>query len=434
LLRDGVLNNLSLLLSGLIGIVLVPIMLKGLGAESYGVWIAAFSVMGTAGLIDFGLALGVTREAATALGSDSWNEAAPFIRAAGTVFFLTGIAGGILIATVGLPLSRGLRLSAATRPIAPMVFALTGICFLGDRLLTFTTAVLRGLRRFDLTNLLAVAMAVFRAAGIIALLKTGRGVVGVMVWQVAATAAAAWAGQAMIGWLEPRFGFRLGWFRWSQVRSNLAFSLASQLTTIVEVMIWDVAPLVVGLVLGSVWIVPYYIAQRFPTSVGPVIWSIAEALFPAASQHQHDREIDRTREILEVGTRWIVVVALPLCMGLWIVAPHLLQAWVGNVAPGSARILRLITLAVYPGRVHGGSLGGVHPGAVGARGHANPGDDTVLPDGGKPGPDAGAAAAPGNCRGGVGPGGSHVHRLGGVHLYWRPHVRNAGAPPREPGR
>ena len=87
LLRDGALNNLSLLLSGLIGIVLVPIMLKGLGAESYGVWIAAFSVMGTAGLIDFGLALGVTREAATALGSDSWNEAAPFIRAAGTVFW-----------------------------------------------------------------------------------------------------------------------------------------------------------------------------------------------------------------------------------------------------------------------------------------------------------------------------------------------------------
>ena len=248
---------------------------------------------------------------------------------------------------MGLPLSSGLRLSAATRPIAPMVFALTGICFLGDRLLTFTTAVLRGLRRFDLTNLLAIAMAVFRAAGIVALIETGRGVVGVMVWQVAATAAAAWAGQAMIGRLEPRFGFRLGWFRWSQVRSNLAFSLASQLTTIVEVMIWDVAPLVVGLVLGSVWIVPYYIAQRFPTSVGPVIWSIAEAIFPAASQHQKDREIDRTREILEVGTRWIVVVALPLCMGLGIVAPHLLQAWVGNVPPGSALILRLITLAVF---------------------------------------------------------------------------------------
>lgn len=121
-------------------------------------------------------------------------------------------------------------------------------------------------------------------------------------------------------------------------------------------MIWDIAPLVVGLVLGSMWIVPYYIAQQFPTSVGPVIWSIAEALFPAVSQHQRDQEMARTREILEVGTRWIVVVALPLCLGLWIVAPRLLQAWVGNVPPGAVLILRLITVAVFMEGVSAASI------------------------------------------------------------------------------
>ena len=57
--------------------------------------------------------------------------------------------------------------------------------------------------------------------------------------------------------------------------------------------------------------------------------------------------MDRTREILEVGTRWIVVLALPLCMGLWVVAPKLLQAWVGTVPEGTTLILRLITLAVF---------------------------------------------------------------------------------------
>jgi O-antigen/teichoic acid export membrane protein/SAM-dependent methyltransferase len=347
LMGDGILNNTSRILIGVIGIVLVPVLLKGLGADSYGIWIAALSVTGTVAFIDFGLGMSVTREAATSLSAEGTTKAAPFIKAAWTLCLLIGVIGGIVIATLGLLLSRGLHLSAASRPVAAAVFALAGVCFLADRLLAFTMAVLTGLRRFDLTNSLVTLSAVARAIGIIALVKTGCGVVTVMMWQVVLTSVAAVAGQWMVRQVRPEFGFQLVRFDWDLVRSRLAFGLASQLTAIVEIVIWDLAPVVVGLVLGSKWIVTYYIAQQFPTSLGPIIWSTGEALFPAAAQHGQDREMDHTREILEVGTRWIVVLALPLCMGLWIVAPKLLQAWVETVPDGAVLTLRLITLAVF---------------------------------------------------------------------------------------
>ena len=281
------------------------------------------------------------------MNSDDAGKAAPLITTAGTAWILIGIVGGLIIATLGLPLSKGLHLSDSNRSIAATVFALTGASFLCDRALALTTAVLSGLRRFDLTNSLATLAALVRAIGIIVLLKTGSGVVAVMVWQGVSTLATAVAGQFMIRHLQPDFRFRVGSVHWSLLRSRLAIGLASQLTSIVEIMIWDIAPLVVGLVLGSKWIVVYYIAQQFPISLGPVISSTAEALFPAASQHRGDRAVDRMCEILEVGTRWIVVLALPLCMGLWIVAPKLLQAWVGTVPEGAILCLRLITLAVF---------------------------------------------------------------------------------------
>jgi len=346
-MRDSVLNNAGLILSGLISMALVPIMLKGLGADSYGIRIAALSVAGTVGFMDFGLGLSITREAAASLNREGVSKAAPFIRAAGAVFFLIGIIGGLLIATLGVPMSRGLHLSVADRPIATTVFMLAGAAFLSDRLLAFTTAVLHGLRRFDITNLLATLANIFRAVGIIVLMKIGSGVVSVMAWQLISGAVAAIAGQLLVRRLQPEFRLFLLHFDWNLVRSRMAYGLASQLTSIVEVMIWDVAPLVVGLVLGSKWIVPYYIAQQFPTSLAPVIWSAAEALFPAASQHSQDRETAHTREILEVGTRWVVVLSLPLCMGLWVVAPKLLQAWVGTVPEAASSTLRVITLAVF---------------------------------------------------------------------------------------
>ncbi len=347
LMRDGVFNNASLLISGLIGVVLVPIMLRGLGVESYGIWIAALSLIETVGLIDFGLGLSVTREVAASLTSVSGSEAEPFVKAAGTIFFLVGIVGGILIATLGLPLSSGLHLSAKNRQIAPTVFALAGVSFLGDRLLAFTSCVLRGLRRFDVSNLFAIITALFRAIGIILIIKAETGLIPLMMWQVVAILAAALLGQWAIVNLQGKFRFRAGRVNWKLVRSRLPFGLASQLTTILEVMIWVVVPLLVGVVLGPRWIAPYYIAQQFPRAVGPIMWAAAEALFPAVSQHQKEQDIAETRGILEVGTRWIVVVSLPLCLGLWVVAPKLLQAWVGNVPPGSTLILRLTTAAVF---------------------------------------------------------------------------------------
>ncbi len=347
LMRDGVFNNASVIVAGVIGIILVPIMLRGLGTESYGVWIAALSVVGVVGLFDFGLGLSVTREVAASLDRATRGETARYVKAARNAYFLVGVAGAILIAVLGLPLQGGLHLSPPNQKIAPMVFVLAGVAFLADRLLTFTMAVLRGLRRFDTSNGLAIIWALWRAFGFIALMKLGTGLLAVMVWQAVATWAAAWAGQTVVSKLQAEFRFGLGRFDWNLVRTHLPFGIASQLTTIAEVMIWQMVPVVVGLVLGPGWIAPFYIAQRFPVALGPIIWSTADALFPAVSQHQGDGEIARTREILEVGTRWTIVVALPLCLVLTAIAPELLQAWVGEARPASVLVLRLITAAVF---------------------------------------------------------------------------------------
>ncbi len=346
LMSDGILNSSSILVSGIIGFFLVPIMLRGLGVEPYGIWIAALSLVGIVGLFDFGLGLTLTREVAASLNSESRVETAKFVTAARNAFFLVGIIGAALIATLGLPLSRGLHLSSQSQRVAPAVFVLAGAALLGDRLLASATAVLCGLRRFDLRTSLAIVAALARAVGLVALLKFGMSLLAVMTWQVVSIAATVGVGQVMIGRLAPEFRTRLGWLDWDLVRAHLPYGLANQIATFAEVILWQTVPVIVGLVLGSGWITAFYIAQKFPTSIAPLIWATASALFPAVSQHRDEGGIGKTREILEVGTRWTIVLALPLSLGLFITAPELLQAWVGEVRPGPVLVLRLITVAV----------------------------------------------------------------------------------------
>ena len=55
LIRLGILNNLSSVVTLATGLIMVPVMLGGLGATEYGLWIMVVSVSGLVMSVDLGL-------------------------------------------------------------------------------------------------------------------------------------------------------------------------------------------------------------------------------------------------------------------------------------------------------------------------------------------------------------------------------------------
>jgi O-antigen/teichoic acid export membrane protein len=356
LMRDGVINNAGLVASGVVSLILVPFLLKGLGAEAYGLWIAALVLAGLMGMLDVGLGTSVIREVAATLSTDIREETTRFVAATGNAYLVIGLVGALLITILGVPLSAGMHLSARTRQLAFAAFFLAGLTFAADQLGGFATSILRGLRRFDASNLIAIAGVLLRAAGVIVLLSIGAGLVAVAAWYAVAAGVTAVVGLAVVSRLGPRFRFRLGYFSWASLRAHIPFGIASQIASGLINVVWSAAPLLIGVVLGSSWVVPYYIGQKFPLAVSGLTWRAGEVLFPAASEHERAKNLPGTREVLEVGTRWIVVLALPICTVLFIVAPTLLRAWVGEAQPDTVLVLRLTTAAVLANALGEGAL------------------------------------------------------------------------------
>ena len=264
LMRDGLINNSAFLVSGLVGILLVPIMLQGLGAELYGLWIAAQAVAAIVALVEPGLGWSVAREVSATGGDEIPLETARFVTTAGGAYLVVGIVGAALIGTLGLPMSGSLHLSAAVRNVAPSVFVLVGLAFFADQLLSYPLSILSGARRFDATNFFCIVAALLRAGGIIVLLGAGMKLVAVATWTVVVTVVTACLALGSLRRLEPRLLFRAGGFDWGSFRSRLPFGLTSQLTTAANSILWQMAPILIGLVHGSAAIVPYHIGQKFP--------------------------------------------------------------------------------------------------------------------------------------------------------------------------
>ena len=111
LLRDGVVNNLGFVVSGVVGLILIPILLDGLGAELYGLWIAAQAVAGLAAVFEPGFGWSVIREVGATGSGKIPDESARFVRAALTGYLLLGSIGALLIGSLGLVMGARLHLT-----------------------------------------------------------------------------------------------------------------------------------------------------------------------------------------------------------------------------------------------------------------------------------------------------------------------------------
>lgn len=348
LMRDGLVNNSAFFISSLVGMALVPVLWKGLGGEMYGLWIAVLSVNGLVGLLDFDLKASVTREVAAA-GSQA--ETIRFVGSAYHAYVIVGVIGGLLISTLGLPLSGALHLSAEGRRVAPFLFSLAGVAFAADQLLLFTTAVLNGLRSFHIVNLISTGGVLLRAAGIVILMLAGEDLISVAIWNALSSAVTAFAAFAVVGRREPQYRFGDSPLEWRTLRGHLRFSLESWVTSLAITGIWETSSLMVGMIRGSAWIAPFHIGQKLPLAVSRILSRVAQVLFPSASHYQRRQDGPAAFELLEAGTRWLLLLALPICLLLWILAPNILEAWIGQAPADVLLVFRLTTGAVLAASV-----------------------------------------------------------------------------------
>ncbi len=123
LMRDGLIHYSSVLVSGLVGLVLVPILLAGLGEEPYGLLIAAVALASLLATLDTGLGWSLTRAVASDPGGTCGEETTQLVQTVGRLYVVIGCTGALLVAVLGLPLSAALHLSDASRQVAPFVFA-----------------------------------------------------------------------------------------------------------------------------------------------------------------------------------------------------------------------------------------------------------------------------------------------------------------------
>lgn len=343
-------NYASQLYTTLIGIVLVPLYVKTMGGEAYG--LVGFFAMLQAwfNLLDLGLTPTIARESARFRGGAMPAlDYRRVVRSLSVVFVAVAVAGGVALYGLAGTVARR-WLNVTSLPVADVANAvrIMAICVALRWMTGLYRGVVSGAERLVWLSGFNAAIATLRFVGVLASMFLWGYTPAVFFWHQLAVAAleAAVLLRACHALLPPSGGSEaIGWsFR--PVRPLVGFALSIAFTSSVWVLVTQTDKLVLSGILPLAEYGYFTLAVLVAGGITIVTGPISTAIMPRMARLHAEGKDDEVRRLYHEASQLVSVVAGSLAVAFIVCAEPLLFAWTGSqeITHAAAPILRLYAI------------------------------------------------------------------------------------------
>ena len=323
----------------------IPPLIRGLGADRFGILALGWATVGYFGLFEFGLGRALTQAVALRLGRGSQDDLSSVAWAALLLLLALGVVGALGLALATPALMRGVL----SVPDALQGEAITAFRWLALSLPFVLTSVgLRGLMEahqdFGVATALRVPLSAFSYLGPLLVLPFAPNLVAVSVTIVVVRVLGfvAHLGFCLRSYhyLRARIAFVL-----EHVRELLRFGLWLTVTNVVSPMMVYLDRFVIGAVLPLAAVAHYVTPYEAVSKLMLIPGSFLGAMLPAFAG-THDQA--RRGQLYDWAMRGVLVATFPFAVVGVVLGPELLRLWTGSMLPPeSGVILQWLALGVF---------------------------------------------------------------------------------------
>src|SRR5215469_1063889 len=209
-LRNTLSNLTGKLLFLISGFFLTPFILHRLGVTQFGLWALVGSVVAYGSLLDFGIGGAIIKYIAELSVHRYWDDVRALLGTALLLYSLMALLGLLLSIVIAPFFPRLFHVPPEQRSTAVWLVILMGSGMAISIPCTITTAVLRGLQRYDLVSLLSTVGLGLYVVGTVLVLSLGWGILQLVAVSIGVNLLMQGPALWFIGRVAPeiRFGWR----------------------------------------------------------------------------------------------------------------------------------------------------------------------------------------------------------------------------------
>lgn len=340
-------NLMGAVIPALVALGTVPLVVKGLGEASYGVYSLVTAIVGYFAVIDINVTAGSVKYIA------EFNARKDQARIAETVFFgvivyaLLGAAGALgLFAGAGYFVTHVFSVPAALTAEAVATLRLAALGFFVGQLQSYLQSVPQSLMRYDISSRLEMAFGTGVPLLTVAVLMAGYGLFEVILVRVAASSV-----HSLILWRVTRRllpGLRFRWPGADIKRSLLGFSAYSFLSRFAALSYAYADKLIIGALVGVTGLAYFTVASTLANRILGLTYRLSGVFFPAASALAAAGELARLERIYLKATRYVVFLNGAILVLVAVFAQQILRYWMNpDFARHGAVVLAVMALSQF---------------------------------------------------------------------------------------
>jgi O-antigen/teichoic acid export membrane protein len=346
--RNVLFNWLGTIANMAVGFFLSPFILHRLGDVAFGVFVLANSVVAYLGLLDLGMQSSVLRFVSKGHTKGDHEGASDALSAALWVRLEISALALLLSAGIAVVFPHVFKVPPDLASEARKALLLLGLTTALSMSIGVVGGVISALNRYDLQNYVSLTQTAIRVLGVVFVLRTGHGIVGIAISELVATV----VGNLLLVWiarrLYPELRIQLKKPKRETLRQIWSYSFYAFLTTIAVQLVYQTDNLVVGAFVSASAVTFFAIANNLCRYATQIVSSMGGTFVPAASTYEAAGDTASLLMLYKNGTRATLMISLPILITFIVRGPRFIGLWMGpEYAHSSGIVLIILSIALF---------------------------------------------------------------------------------------
>jgi O-antigen/teichoic acid export membrane protein len=324
---------ISFFLRAIVGIALVPFLIRELGTEYYGLSILLGSIVGFTAIADVGLRGALGRDLSEALSRKEDRLFNQLASTAGTIWLGIGASLAIICSVLAPSIIKYLNVSAEIADEAIFLVMTFGS---GSILLSFIqplmTAIISSHNRFDILN--KVEAVFFLISALCLFLLIGVADLGIFAWasimMCSRLSIVCFLGLRTKN-LVPCLDLSFRNFDLSSLKRLFSLSSYLFLLQLTRLLSEKADPLILTRFLGASSLALYTPGQIICGRIRPIVMVLSDQLYPVTTGFEAEGKAHEMKQVLYLGTRFTFGVAVGVFAALGIFSQSICRVWLEGV-------------------------------------------------------------------------------------------------------